>query len=152
MTDTANTTAQLNFKEIKTAANVTDVLAHFELLEALTQRTTKQGKELVGWCPLGTKRHGKRDSFSINPESKIFQCFACKEKGTILDFVALVAKLHIRDAAALVAQISTGTSPEPRQEAPGTPTAVSRGKTGRKYPQWPSTRSWRPWRPMSAGN
>ncbi len=125
-TETAQTAAQLNFREIKAACDVSKVLAHLELLPALEKR----GINLVGWCPLGTKRHGKKDSFSIDTDKKVFHCFACKNKGTVLDFVASVRSIHIRDSAALIDQITrdevAGTSEPESAEEPDAERPVMR--------------------------
>jgi len=126
MSAVAQTAAQLNFKEIKTACDVSVVLEHLELLHSMEERDT----DLVGWCPLGTKRHGKKDSFSISTVIKVFQCFACKKKGTVLDFVAQFKGIHIRDSAALIDQITrcevdTPSEPESAEE-PETERSVMR--------------------------
>ena len=62
MSQQAKTSKALDFRKIKAAADVETVLSHLEILEGLEER----GEELVGWCPLGGKKHGKRDSFAIN--------------------------------------------------------------------------------------
>jgi DNA primase len=133
MTSQAKTTAQLNFKQIRAAANVADVLEHLDLLAGMTERQTKRGVELVGWCPMGTKKHGDKDSFSVNRDEKIFQCFACKSTGTILDLVKVVLELHIRDAAALVAEITAKGSPAP-QDASEAHTATPEGNPAPEAP------------------
>lgn len=84
----------LDFKAIKAQAEVRPVLQHFGILEHLEQR----GAELVGWCPLG-REHGKADSFAFNTEKRSFQCFACKARGSVLDFVAKYQGITLRAAA-----------------------------------------------------
>ena len=84
----------LDFKAIKEKADVRAVLSEFGLLEHLEAR----GAELVGWCPFGDE-HGKKDSFSFNVEKKTFQCFACKARGSLLDFVAKFQNVDLRVAA-----------------------------------------------------
>lgn len=71
----------LDFRSIKENADVHFVLSEFALLQHLEEK----GAELVGCCPFG--QHGKKDSFSFNVEKKTFQCFSCKKKGSVLDFV-----------------------------------------------------------------
>lgn len=101
----------LDFKEIKANTDVKAVLDHFELLQGLGEQRNKDGTlELVGWCPLGTKRHGKKDSFAFNLEKKTFQCFACKNRGSVIDFVAVFESKHIRESARLIAEINSGVS------------------------------------------
>ena len=62
----------LDFKAIKQKVDVTTVLGELGLLDGLE----KKGSEFVGWCPLGQRNHGKKDSFCFNTETKLFQCFA----------------------------------------------------------------------------
>lgn len=90
----------LDFNAIKEKADVRAVLSHFGLLGYLEEH----GAELTGWCPFGDE-HGNKDSFSINVEKKIFQCFACKMRGGLLDFVAKFANFGLREAAQTVQSI-----------------------------------------------
>ncbi len=101
----------LDFKAIKEQADVRKVLAHFGLLEYLEAR----GAELVGWCPFG-EEHGKKDSFSINVEKKNFQCFACKARGSLLDFVGKFQNGHLREAAHTVLGIMGGSEEQANNE------------------------------------
>lgn len=71
----------MNFQEIKEKADARVVLSKFVSISDFEQR----GAELVGCCPFG--EHGKKESFSFNVENKKFQCFSCKRKGSVLDFV-----------------------------------------------------------------
>ena len=98
MTEQSKASGYIDFKQVKADADVPTVLSHLGLLDGLAER----GDELVGWCPLGSKRHGKKASFAVNPTSKVFQCFACNGKGSIIDLVANVKGAHIRDAAAFI--------------------------------------------------
>ena len=93
----------LDFKAIKERADTRAVLSHFGLLEHLEER----GAELTGWCPFGDE-HGKKDSFSMNVEKKTFQCFACKARGSLLDFVAKFRNIDLREAAQWVASMGGG--------------------------------------------
>ena len=93
----------LDFKAIKERADARAVLSHFGLLEHLEER----GAELSGWCPFGDE-HGKKDSFSVNVEKKTFQCFACKARGSLLDFVAKFQNIDLREAAQWVASMDGG--------------------------------------------
>lgn len=94
----------LDFKAIKEKADARAVLSHFGLLEHLEER----GAELSGWCPFGDE-HGKKDSFSINVEKKTFQCFACKARGSLLDFVAKFRNIDLREAAQWVVSLGGGS-------------------------------------------
>lgn len=115
----------LDFEAIKASATAEGVLAHYGLLE----RLTRSGDELTGWCPLGTKQHGKKDSFAFNVTKKTFQCFACKQRGSVLDFVAKYQGLHLRESAEALQAIMAGTAddaPTPRD----TPEAVPAPESG----------------------
>ena len=93
----------LDFKAIKEKSDARAVLSQCELLEHLEER----GAELSGWCPFGDE-HGKKDSFSMNVEKKTFQCFACKARGSLLDFVAKFRNIDLREAAQWVASMGGG--------------------------------------------
>lgn len=90
----------LDFQIIKDAADVERVLDHCGVIEHLERR----GDELVGWCPLG-EEHGKADSFAFNVAKKSFQCFACKARGSVLDFMRKYQGSDLRTAALLVQEI-----------------------------------------------
>jgi hypothetical protein len=106
----------IDFKEIKARADVHPVLERFGILEHLEER----GAELVGWCPFG-KEHGKADSFAFNVEKRSFQCFACKARGSVLDFIGKYRGVGLRDAAKIALDIlgegDTATPPEEKQPA-----------------------------------
>lgn len=111
----------LDFEAIKASATAEGVLAHYRLLD----RLTRAGDELTGWCPLGTKQHGKKDSFAFNVAKKTFQCFACKQRGSVLDFVAKYQGLHLRESAEALHAIMAGTAgdaPTPRDSPETVPT------------------------------
>lgn len=101
----------LDFKAIKERADVRAVLSEFGLLEHMEER----GAELVGWCPFGDE-HGKKDSFSFNAEKKTFQCFACKARGSLLDFVAKFQNVDLRVAAQWVHSFFSSAHNEVREK------------------------------------
>jgi hypothetical protein len=102
----------LDFKEIKARAQVRPVLDRFGILGHLEER----GSELVGWCPFG-REHGKGDSFSFNVEKRSFQCFSCKSRGSVLDFVAKHQGVNLREAAKIVLDImGEGGAAKPAEE------------------------------------
>ncbi|MEI2770794.1 MAG: CHC2 zinc finger domain-containing protein [Candidatus Competibacter sp.] len=105
----------LDFKAIKEKTDVRLVLSHFGLLEHLEER----GAEFIGWCPFGDE-HGKKDSFSINVEKKTFQCFACKARGSVLDFVAKFRNANLRESAQWVLSLTNGDEPreKPKEGRP----------------------------------
>jgi len=111
MSDTVNG-VYLDFKEIKAKTDVRKVLEYLGILEHLEE----QGAELSGWCPLG-KGHGREDSFSVNAEKRIFQCFACKARGSILDLVAKLQGTDLRGAAQAVLAIMEESDQKPAEES-----------------------------------
>ena len=91
--------------------------ARFETVLAIYGLETRgHGAERMTWCPF---HDDKSPSCSINLEKKVFHCFACGEKGTILDFVAKMEQCSIRESARLVAEWCnfSGESPAPRRVA-----------------------------------
>ncbi|MDO9103683.1 MAG: CHC2 zinc finger domain-containing protein [Methylovulum sp.] len=112
----------IDFKDIKAKTEVHPVLEHFGLLKYLEPH----GAELVGWCPIG-KEHGKADSFAFNVEKRSFQCFACKSRGSVLDFIAKYQGVNLREAAKIVLDIfgegktTTETGRDDRQPEKGRP-------------------------------
>jgi hypothetical protein len=113
----------LDFKAIKERADARAVLSHFGLLEHLEER----GAELTGWCPFGDE-HGKKDSFSMNVEKKTFQCFACKARGSLLDFVAKFENVDLREAAQMVQSIM-GDGETKEEKKGGRPYGKSKGES-----------------------
>lgn len=112
----------LDFKAIKEKSDARVVLSHFGLLEHLEER----GAELLGWCPFG-EEHGKKDSFSMNVEKKTFQCFACKARGSLLDFVAKFRNIDLREAAQWVASMGGGAVRD--EKSGGRPYGKSKGES-----------------------
>lgn len=119
----------LDFKAIKAKIGVKPVLEHYEILEHLEER----GAELIGWCPFG-KEHGKGDSFSFNTEKKSFQCFACKARGSVLDFIGKYEDLSLREAAKVALEIlgEEGKPEDAPAEAKGRPYGKAPGREAKK--------------------
>lgn len=72
----------IDFKALKALVDVDVIVEGFGLSEALT----KKKDEWVGFCPFHPES-GKNDSFHLSTTKKAFNCFACKRKGSVLDFV-----------------------------------------------------------------
>jgi DNA primase len=53
----------------------------------------RKGDELRGPCPFCNKK-----SFSANTQKNAFQCFFCKAKGNVIDYVAKMEKCTLREA------------------------------------------------------
>ncbi len=94
---------EIDFNQVKAEANVLTVLEYYNI------RLKENGRELVGWCPFGS--HGKDDSFSFNPHKKVFQCFSCHKRGSVLDFVREMEKVGIKKAGRVLHSINAGKPP-----------------------------------------
>jgi CHC2 zinc finger len=57
------------------------------------------GDELQGPCPLCQGDKQKSRSFNVNVAKQIFQCFACKRRGNVLDFTAAMRGTDVHHAA-----------------------------------------------------
>jgi len=95
----------VDFKVIKSAVNLQVVLDHYGI-----NWLRKNGNELRGRCPI---HQGEgNDAFHVNLVKNAFQCFSCKAKGNVLDFVAAMEECSVRDAAVRLAQWFTIAEPE----------------------------------------
>ena len=68
-----------------------DALQELGLLEKLR----RDGDELKGICPL---HGGEKESFGVHVVKGFFNCFACKKKGNVLDFVMFFRKVNVKEA------------------------------------------------------
>jgi DNA primase len=57
--------------------------------------------ELIGFCPFHKE---SKPSFHISLSKNAFQCFGCKAKGNILDFVQQKEAVELREAGLLISQ------------------------------------------------
>lgn len=107
----------VDFKAIKHAVTVEQVLAHYRI------KLKRSGNELRGKCPL---HQGEgQDTFHASVEKNAFHCFSCGAKGNVLDFVAAMEHCSVRDAALKLQrwfQVSVG-------EGAGRPMTESAGRT-----------------------
>jgi len=85
----------MDFALIREQSDFATILARYDIAPACLQG---QGSVL---CPFHDDR---RPSLSVNLERKVFYCFACQAKGDILEFVALIEKVSLPDAARIVAR------------------------------------------------
>jgi len=84
-------TEWIDFKTVKQRVSMVMVLQRYGI------HLRQSGKELRGPCPI---HNGKgTDTLHVNPEKNIFQCFSCRAKGNVLDFVAAIERCSVRDAA-----------------------------------------------------
>jgi DNA primase len=105
----------VDFRLIKELVSMQMVLEHYGI-----NGLRKSGNELRGACPIH-KNEGSR-TFQVNINKNVFQCFSCKARGNVLDFVAAIEGCSIRDAALkLQAWFGVGESkpaPTPAQKPP----------------------------------
>lgn len=90
------------------------VLKHYGVLD----RLKKSGRNLVGCCQIHQGSNPRQ--FSVNLEGNMFNCFGdCKSGGNVLDFVAKMEKVSIREAALLLKEWFSieGKRPEQGQKA-----------------------------------
>ncbi len=92
-------TKWVDFKAIKEKVGMEDILKHYELFEELTER---KNNELVGFCPIHDESQYNKNSFCVNTRKNAFNCFACGAGGNILDFVAQMEDVDIREAGLLI--------------------------------------------------
>lgn len=101
----------IDFKRLRQSVKFADVLAHYKI------ELKVSGERAMGFCPLpshargASRGGGKRQSpsFSAHVERGIWQCFGCKARGNVLDFIAHMEGLNPEDPqqfrkAALIAQ------------------------------------------------
>jgi len=103
----------VDFKKIKEEVGFALVLDKLELLGGMTL----EGDEFVGFCPLH-KGEKKKPTFYANGVKGIFQCFACKRKGNVLDFAAAVKGVGIREAGLWLESLMNGGESEPEKVDP----------------------------------
>jgi len=91
-------TEWVNFKEIKEKIRMEDILEYYGLLEGLKRRK----EELIGFCPIHDEKHYNKNSFCVNISKNIWHCFACGTGGNVLDFVAQMERVDIKEAGLLI--------------------------------------------------
>jgi DNA primase catalytic core, N-terminal domain/CHC2 zinc finger len=108
-------TTWVDFKQLKTDVAIEEVVAHYGV-----HLRRVGGTELRGRCPLPTHSSSRsRDSFAVNIARNVWSCrsLSCMQAragrpgGNILDFVALMERSSIREAALRLQQWS-GAAPE----------------------------------------
>ena len=93
----------IDFKAVKAAVNFPSVLAHYRV-----NWLKKNRDELRGRCPI---HQGEGQStFHAHLTKNAFNCFSCKARGNVLDFVAAMEKCSVRDAAFKLAEWFTVTA------------------------------------------
>jgi DNA primase len=87
----------VDFKTVKAAVTMQMVLDRYGV-----NWLRKKENELRGRCPI--HRGDGADAFHVNVEKNAFQCFSCKKRGNVLDFVAAMEQCTVRDAAVKLAE------------------------------------------------
>lgn len=82
------------YEEVKKAVNVEDVLRRYDLLSSFRP----QGQKLVGPCPIHEGQSDRR--FAVSPSRDGYFCHgSCKKGGNVIDLVAALEGVGIREAA-----------------------------------------------------
>lgn len=117
----------VDFKAIKSALTMEQVLQHYSLLETFK----RHGDSLSGPCPIhqGTNR----TQFRVSVSKNIWNCFSeCKHGGNVLDFIARMENVTIHAAALKAVEWfglpTTGVEAEAKS-LPTVPSAVRRGRS-----------------------
>ena len=113
----------VDFKAIKQAVSILDVLQHYGLTETLTP---KGDDKLVGRCPI--HKGSNKTQFQVSRSKNAWYCFGkCQGGGGILDFVAEMENTDIRGAALLIADWFSinGTSDDAGDQVEPEPVAAS---------------------------
>jgi DNA primase len=87
------TTTWIDFKAVKEKARFEPLLDRYKL------EMKSRGKELVGLCPF---HKDTRPSLGVNVERRLFNCFGCKARGTVIEFVSRMENVSVKRAAELV--------------------------------------------------
>jgi DNA primase len=111
----------VDFKAIKQAVPLPAVLRRYQV-----QGLKTHGQELRGRCPIH-KGEGT-ESFHVNTQKNVFQCFSCKAKGNVLDFVAAMEQCSVRDAGLKLQDwfgLAAGAGAGKRSDQPAPPADTS---------------------------
>ena len=82
----------VKFQEIKAAAGIEAVLAHYEW-----KSLRRRGDRVEGRCPV--HRGQRPDAFHVDLRRSVFHCFSCQAHGSVLDLAAAMERCSIRQAA-----------------------------------------------------
>lgn len=88
----------VSFDQIKQTPGVMrKVLEFYGLVDDMKER----GSQLTGICPI--HKGTNRTEFSVHLQKSIWQCFSCKAKGDVINFVELMEGVDRREAALKIA-------------------------------------------------
>lgn len=111
---------RLDFALIRRTARFDVVLSHYGL------RVIGRGDQRFISCPFHDE---KTPSCSVNYGRRIFHCFSCGAKGTIIDFVSKMERIPVREAAAKLAHWCGRTASGSSEAAPDPATSGTGGDT-----------------------
>ena len=122
------------FSELKAQVSIKDVLAHYGLVQDMKER----GDSLFGCCPI--HKGTNPTQFKVNLSKNVYYCFGqCKAGGNILDFVANMEKVSIRESALLIADWFNirsnggGERAKPQGKSPETEPKKKKGNSPLKF-------------------
>jgi DNA primase len=101
----------VDFKMIKAAVTMTAVLDRYQV-----NWLRKSKDELRGRCPI--HQGDGENAFHVNLTKNAFNCFSCKARGNVLDFVAAMEKCSVRDAGLKLKGWYSITEPAPTVNKP----------------------------------
>lgn len=101
----------VDYKQVKEAVTMQMVLEHYGV-----NWLRGSGDNLKGRCPIH-KGEGDR-AFNVSLAKNAFNCFSCHAKGNVLDLVAAMEQVSVRDAAGKLQQWFLAGKPAPQQKAP----------------------------------
>jgi DNA primase len=100
----------VDFKAIKAAVTMEMIFGRY-----CVNWLRKKDDELRGRCPI---HQGEGQStFHASLTKNVFNCFSCKARGNVLDFVAAMEKCSVRDAGLKIAEWFTLTSKAPATDS-----------------------------------
>ncbi|MGC6504946.1 MAG: CHC2 zinc finger domain-containing protein [Coraliomargaritaceae bacterium] len=131
------TTPYVDFKVVKDRVSITKILEHYGLLQNLRKTNDDQ---LTGCCPI--HKGENPTAFRVSISKNCWNCFSsCKSGGNILEFVAKMEDISIREAARLIAEwfdlkeaFQAPDKPTPKKRS-RTPAKVNGSKTDEPKPE-----------------
>ncbi len=127
-TAVGTTTDWVDFRGVKAAVTFTQVLTHYEI-----NWLRQSGQELRGQCPL--HRGADTRTFHVNVAKQAFNCFSCRKRGNVLDFVAAMENCTVRDAALKLRDWFLATPPPQATTAQTTVVQPAAGKSRALSPE-----------------
>jgi transcription elongation factor Elf1 len=109
---------QADFAVIRQRITMQRILEHYRITDL-----QQSGNEMRGRCPLHEQGKAPR-SFTVNTSKNVFQCFFCKAKGNVIDFVAKKENCSLREAGLKIWQwfeLGSPTNSPPAQDTPSGP-------------------------------